>query len=272
MQKLLTKEEVLEYQTYQCESNAEVAARLSKETGKVIRHTKIFDLDGLGVHFFNKGFVGYFRGITSLAQDNYPEMLGRIYLVNVPWAFQTFWRIITPMLYPQTIAKVQVLGSDWKDKLKEVIDSKNLPPSLGGTCSEHKNGCIAMIDPDSGFTKVDIARRDKFELELKIESKGTLVSWEWRVSTHDLNFGVKFIPDSDKTERWIAESMNFTSNADLISGGLTAEEPGTLTLHWDNTYSMLTGKTLLYRVDLASASELSLDEKETTKDKETTSS
>jgi len=259
MVSLLSKDELLEYQMYQCESNAEIVARLSKTTGKVIRNTKVFDLDGLGVHFLNKGFVEYFRALTLVSQNNYPEMLGRIYLINVPWAFQTFWRLITPMLYPQTIAKIQVLGSDWKDKLKEAIDEKYLPPQHGGTCNECKKGCVVMVDPDAGFQKVDIGRRDKFELQIKIESKGAIASWEWRVAHYDVNFSVRFIADSDKKEKTVEEAKNYTVQGDTRSGGLTADEPGTLILYWDNTYSLLTGKTVFYRVDVASVSELTLD-------------
>jgi len=270
MQKILTKDEVLQYQTYICESNAESAARLTKETGKVIRHTKIFDLDGLGVHFMDRGFMAYFRAIMSLAQDNYPEMMGRVYVVNVPWAFSTFWRVITPMLYPQTIAKVQVMGADWKDKLKLAIDEKNLPSFLGGSCTACKNGCVTLVNPDAGFTKVDVGRRDKFELEIKIEAK-TMVSWEWRVSSHDINFSSKWIPDSDKKEKTHEELANYHSGHAVIAGGLTSVESGTLVLHWDNTYSLLTAKTILYRVDKASVAEL-VDEKEKEKEKEKPSS
>jgi len=257
MQKLLTKDQVLDYQVAVLEYGADLAAALTKKTGKVIRQIKIFDLDGLGVHFLDHGFLAYFRGITKVAQENYPEMLGRIYVVNVPWAFSIFWKLITPMLQPFTLAKIQVLGSDWKDKLKVDIDASNLPDYLGGTCSEHKSsGCVPLADPDGGYTKAVVNARDKHELKIKVEAKSELVSWEFRIESNNIAFGVKYESEADKKENVIEESSKHESSSDLISGGSKVSGPGTLTLTWDNSFSLLTGKTVFYRVDHVAESEL----------------
>lgn len=44
----------------------------------------------------------------------------------------------------QTIAKIQILGSDYKDTLLKQIPPENLPSFLGGECTcEHMDGgCV----------------------------------------------------------------------------------------------------------------------------------
>lgn len=49
-------------------------------------------------------------------QDNYPEMLGRICIINAPMVFKALWGLVKPMLNPRTISKIQVRpppGSSW---------------------------------------------------------------------------------------------------------------------------------------------------------------
>ena len=42
--------------------------------------------------------------------------------------------MIKPWLSKETAAKVDILGSDYKDVLLDLVDPENLPSSLGGTC------------------------------------------------------------------------------------------------------------------------------------------
>lgn len=48
--------------------------------------------------------------ITKYDQDNYPEMLGRICIINAPLVFKALWSLVKPMLNPRTISKIQAGG------------------------------------------------------------------------------------------------------------------------------------------------------------------
>jgi len=41
---------------------------------------------------------------------------------------------VKPWLSKETAEKVDILGSDYKDVLLDLVDPENLPSSLGGTC------------------------------------------------------------------------------------------------------------------------------------------
>ena len=42
--------------------------------------------------------------------------------------------MVKPWLSKETAGKVDILGSDYKDVLLDLVDPENLPSSLGGTC------------------------------------------------------------------------------------------------------------------------------------------
>lgn len=42
--------------------------------------------------------IFFLFNIVAIAQDNYPEMLSKVYIVNAPWIFNPFWWIIKNIL------------------------------------------------------------------------------------------------------------------------------------------------------------------------------
>ena len=45
--------------------------------------------------------------ITSIDQNNYPEMMGHTCIINAPGVFKVIWSIIKPMLDPRTQGKIE---------------------------------------------------------------------------------------------------------------------------------------------------------------------
>jgi len=243
----LTVDELIAYHLYVMEYRADLIARLTKETGKVTRVCMIIDLTGLSLRHLNRAYLKYFRSTGDVSQDYYAETAGNIYIINPTWAFQMLWRIIKPMLRDYTLAKLSVLdGPDWQKELQKRIDAKYVPKEWGGTAEN----VIPDIDTSAGFTKVEIAARAKFEVKEKAEEKDVLVSWEFKTASKNISFGVKFIPDAaGGEERWLREIEAVDSHVEVQSAGVRCSEPGTVILVWDNSASLLTGKTLFYRVD-----------------------
>lgn len=66
--------------------------------------------------------------------------MAQLAIVNAPSSFTTIWSFIKPWLAKETVAKVDVLGSDYQDVLLSLIDAENLPAALGGTC-QCEEGC-----------------------------------------------------------------------------------------------------------------------------------
>lgn len=74
------------------------------------------------------------RTISDVDQKYYPETLNKLFVVNAPSAFVYVWKIVKGWLDRGTIEKIQILGSDYQEKLLEQIPAENLPSFLGGIC------------------------------------------------------------------------------------------------------------------------------------------
>jgi len=81
---------------------------------------------------------------AKIGQDYYPEMLGRMFIVNTPFTFKAIWSFVKPFLDEKTSKKISLEGSSYQKKLLELVDKENLPAALGGscTCSHIEGGCL----------------------------------------------------------------------------------------------------------------------------------
>ncbi|TBU43976.1 CRAL-TRIO domain-containing protein [Dichomitus squalens] len=99
----------------------------------------ILDLQNVSLSNFYR-VKDYVMQAASIGQDRYPETMGKFFIINAPWAFSTVWAFIRPWLDEATVAKIDILGSGYKDKLLAQIPIENLPKEFGGTC-QCPGGC-----------------------------------------------------------------------------------------------------------------------------------
>lgn len=53
--------------------------------------------------------------------------MGQLAIVNAPSSFTFIWSVIRPWLSKETADKVDILGSDYKDVLLNLVDAESLP-------------------------------------------------------------------------------------------------------------------------------------------------
>uniref|UniRef100_A0A0D9YDQ2 CRAL-TRIO domain-containing protein n=1 Tax=Oryza glumipatula TaxID=40148 RepID=A0A0D9YDQ2_9ORYZ len=103
----------------------------------------ILDVQGVGLKNFSKDARELIMRLQKINNDNYPETLHRLYIINAGQGFKMLWGTIKSFLDPQTASKIHVLGSKYQNKLLETIDESELPDFLGGKCRcEEHGGCI----------------------------------------------------------------------------------------------------------------------------------
>ncbi|PON98536.1 CRAL-TRIO lipid binding domain containing protein [Trema orientale] len=90
----------------------------------------IGDLQGWG--YANSDIRGYVAAL-SILQDCYPERLGKLFLVHVPYIFMTAWKMVYPFIDNNTKKKIMfVEDEDLKSTLLSDIDESQLPVTYGG--------------------------------------------------------------------------------------------------------------------------------------------
>ncbi|KAF4737258.1 cytosolic factor, phosphatidylinositol/phosphatidylcholine transfer protein, partial [Perkinsus olseni] len=105
----------------------------------------IIDLKGLGLKQFTPQVKNMMQKLAKVANDNYPEVLGTMFVVNAPFIFTAIWKVVSPMVDPITRSKIVVLGSNYRPTLHNVVDPSQLPDFLGGTCTacdDVRGGCM----------------------------------------------------------------------------------------------------------------------------------
>lgn len=116
------------------------AARSSTGQGRLIEdNLMILDVSGLGLSTFWT-FKPKLQELLSILDTNFPELSGRVQIINAPWLFSTIWSYLRGWLPPGTVEKIDIQGTDFKPTLLKFADEKNLPKKLGGTC-QCPGGC-----------------------------------------------------------------------------------------------------------------------------------
>ncbi|XP_042046764.1 phosphatidylinositol/phosphatidylcholine transfer protein SFH6-like [Salvia splendens] len=105
--------------------------------------TTILDVEGLNLMNLTGPVVEFIKVVQKVDNDNYPETLSRMFIVNAGPGFRMIWNVVKPLLDPETTSKIQVIGSNYQRKLLEVIDESELPDFFGGCCTcAIEGGCL----------------------------------------------------------------------------------------------------------------------------------
>ncbi|KAG8214483.1 CRAL-TRIO domain-containing protein [Butyriboletus roseoflavus] len=120
----------------------EVLPAASRAAGRHIwQSLVIVDLKGFGLSQFwqVKSLV---QLSFQISQDYYPETMGQLAIINAPSSFTFIWSIVKPWLSKETVEKVDILATDYKEVLLQIVDADNLPAILGGNCTcSSAGGC-----------------------------------------------------------------------------------------------------------------------------------
>lgn len=132
---ITTPERQLQRLVYEYEKSiSERLPACSKAVGHPVEtFCTILDLQNVSLANFYR-VKDYVMAASSIGQDRYPETMGKFYIINAPWAFSTVWSFIKPWLDEVTVAKIDIVGSGYKDKLAAQISPENMPKEFGGTC------------------------------------------------------------------------------------------------------------------------------------------
>ena len=101
---------------------------------------------------WNKNTMRMVKYVAKLAQDYYPEVLGKLYVVNAPVLVSGIWSVIKGWIDEKTRSKINILGSNFHKQIFEFCDHDQIPTFLGGTL---ENELDDEIGPWSEFEVVD---------------------------------------------------------------------------------------------------------------------
>ncbi|KAL6212885.1 hypothetical protein ACLB2K_018100 [Fragaria x ananassa] len=105
--------------------------------------TTILDVQGVGFKNFTKSARDLIMRLQKIDNDNYPETLCRMFIINAGPGFRLLWNTVKTFLDPRTTTKIHVLSNKYQSRLLEVIAASELPEFLGGSCTcSDEGGCM----------------------------------------------------------------------------------------------------------------------------------
>ena len=127
----------------------------------------ILDADGIGITSIFGPIKGFIKLASDIGQDYYPEMLGKMTIVNTGFFFRAVWTMVKGFIDPKTQAKIGLFGSNFKNELLQLVDEDKLPEFFHGkcTCSDFMFGClgsdIGPWNPEGGIIQGEQSTRIK---------------------------------------------------------------------------------------------------------------
>lgn len=112
------------------------------------RVTCVIDLSNLGD--CGRPMIAFAKTLAGIDQDNYPEHLSKLFIINAPGFFTTVWKLVRFFLDDRTKTKIFILDQkEQKTVLGRYIDEKYLPSFAGGSNDSWFNlgGRVGSTDP-----------------------------------------------------------------------------------------------------------------------------
>lgn len=112
----------------------------SRQAGHLLETScSVLDVQGVGLTG-QQTVLHYIKQASAMSNANYPERLGKMYVINAGFAVWAIWKIAKVFLDPVTASKIDVLGGNYKSTLLKHIPAENLPAIYGGQC-KCEGGC-----------------------------------------------------------------------------------------------------------------------------------
>ena len=144
--KITTEEKMVKYYIKQYERQIKyIFPACSAVVKKPVEQScTILDANGIGITSIFGPIKGFVKLASDIGQDYYPEMLGKMTILNVGFLFRAVWAMVKSFIDPKTQAKISLLKKPFLDDLLALIDEDKLPSIFGGkcTCSGFLHGCL----------------------------------------------------------------------------------------------------------------------------------
>ncbi|KAK3288531.1 hypothetical protein CYMTET_3997 [Cymbomonas tetramitiformis] len=130
---LVSMDKLEEYHIWRKELIMERINHNARQSGVYLENTTaIVDIGGMTMKHVTKAFLALVKRLASLDQDQYPERLGQLFIINCPGPFPFVWRMIKPWIDPATVAKINIVSGDPNPTLQAAIPLSDLLSNYGG--------------------------------------------------------------------------------------------------------------------------------------------
>lgn len=255
------------------EMYSEIARKQAAIHGQVASQvTVVFDMENFNLRQYAWRPAGeVVIALIQMYEANYPEILKICYIINAPKVFAIAFSVVKNFLKEYTLSKIQIIKSDpvkWKAAILSTIPADQLPAYYGGTQTDPDGDpkCPSKIKQggkvpksyyykknekleDEKYTTVVVKKGDKLKIPFVVAQDGSFLRWGFRTENHDIKFGV-VCTNEEGVESEVIPIQKVSSHLTEEIGVVTCSAPATYTVIFDNSYSYLRSKKLIYSIDV----------------------
>ena len=111
---------------------------ITRRTGRLTKSIRFIDLDGFQMWHSNREKVNRDAISAKELEDNYPQLLSSLYLINSPSWFETAFSVVRPILPQRFVAKFDVINPSNEThvpRLLKHLAEEHIPERYGGKCT-----------------------------------------------------------------------------------------------------------------------------------------
>ncbi|GMT00082.1 hypothetical protein PENTCL1PPCAC_22256 [Pristionchus entomophagus] len=274
MLKSVATADYIKFSLVAIEKGIQLCEERAKQTGKPFEQMMlVFDLDHISAaHFSCRQFASSFTTLIMLFQEHYPLVLKKVLIIRAPEMARLAYSTITSFLSESISSLIEMPSeSDWKRALEKYVSLDAWPMHWGGQLAENGDPiCPSKIryglgpvpdtyyvNPDTVFPDYDqlttVYAGDKHLIQIRVK-ENSRISWQYMTTDEDIGFAIHYDPtmsaDNLTEMEPIYPYIRLECSTVPISGGFTAEKPGTYIIEFDNYYSWFSAKKLRYNIEI----------------------
>ena len=266
-----TKDELWEMNVAHREGSFQYCDKLTRETGLLAKQTMCMDMKGatIGAMMDRRGSAMHEK-ISLVSANVYPQLQDKFCIVNAPSWMSWLMSIFRKILSKRSMDKVELFTSDeemWNSEwAKKRLVRELLPSFMGGEVVEadlepQLTGALRVQSPPPELTvgarsrevvRVDVpfAGENEVKYLVSVMARGVEFSAHFSAGTEKSKSEEKADKSAGREKSVLQKSSKIKAEDGPIRGSWTVQGPGTVELHFDNTYSMLRSKTVKYTVEV----------------------
>ncbi|XP_015906514.1 SEC14-like protein 2 isoform X2 [Parasteatoda tepidariorum] len=270
------KIEIFKLNLLRTETAIDLLKKENEKNGKF--NTKvvyIYDFDQLTFSMAtNKTVVEMLITWVTMYQDNYPERIKAIYVINAQFYFTLLFSALKFFVASAVLKKVYFYGTEgWKEDLQEIISPEILPAFLGGKRTDPDGNPLCKsfivhgqtvperyylsnlrrsIQTEPGVKTLHVTRNKSCSVEFQVDESGSYLEWEFETKSKDIGFAVYFKDErrNDAELKEIVPKLRICTLFEPETGIYKCERTGSYHLVFDNSYSWMFSKEIYYKASV----------------------
>lgn len=230
---------------WQMERCLDWAAQSSDKEGRPITdQVFVFNMQGMALRHLRGDVVDMIKQCFAIDENYYPEVVACAVVINAPRVFTLLFKVLSPFVDPKTLEKTRVIGSDFMPELLQWMEPENIPSQWGGKGPAWTKFAGYAVTSTGGKGETEstmtVAAGATSNIAIDVEEDGSHIWYQFSTVDYDIQFGVTRESDG----AIIIKTQRHNSHVDIVQGKLKNVKKGKYLLHFDNTYSWTTPKTV----------------------------